>query len=147
MCVPTHWQRGCVWSWPDGPGPHLIEQVSFKICLSCREVCPQALAALAHGVLDVLRLAAQGMRIQIHTAEEVQDAISGMYAILQLHGSFVTSSCGSMGPAAIIDAAEAMMLLLQVVESCLHVAVVQCLHAHKLSSAESCTIVVRAHIL
>ena len=95
-------------------------------------MCPQALAALAHGVLDVLRLADQGMRIQIHTAEEVQDAISGMYAILQLHGSFVTSGCGGLGPTAIIDAAEAMMLLLQVRESCIYVAVGQCMHAHKL---------------
>lgn len=69
---------------------------------------------LAHGVMDVLHLAAKGARIQIQTAEEVQDAISGMYAILQIHGKFVTSNCGSMGPAAIADAAEAMMILLQV---------------------------------
>jgi len=69
---------------------------------------------LAHGVIDVLHLAAKGARIQIQTAEEVQDAISGMYAILQLHGKFVTSNCGSIGPAAIVDAAEAMMILLQV---------------------------------
>ena len=68
-------------------------------------------------MLDVLRLAAGGARIQIQTAEEVQDAVSGMYAILQLHGSFVTSGCGATGPAAIIDAAEATMLLLQVPDS------------------------------
>ena len=59
-------------------------------------------------------MAVKGIRIQVQTAEEVQDAISGMYAILQLHGSYVTSQCGATGPAAIIDAAEAMMLLLQV---------------------------------
>ena len=69
---------------------------------------------LAHGVLEVLRMAVKGIRIQVQTAEEVQDAISGMYAILQLHGSYVTSQCGANGSAAIIDAAEAMMLLLQV---------------------------------
>ena len=106
-----------------------IPLLSFIQAVPCRDVCPQALAALAHGVLDVLRLAAEGVRIQIQTAEEVQDAISGMYAILQLHGSFVTSGCGSMGPAAIIDAAEAMMLLLQVPDSIRHVKLVKSLHA------------------
>ncbi len=118
MCVSMHWQRWCMWSWLSSPGLHTIKDMPSRSVSPCREVCPKALAALAHGVLDVLRLAAQGIRIQIHTAEEVQDAISGMYAILQLHGSFVTSGCGSLGPAAIIDAAEAMMLLLQVLESC-----------------------------
>lgn len=69
---------------------------------------------LAHGVLDVLCLSSQGARIQVHTAEEVQDAISGMYAILQLHGSYVTSCCRACSSNAITDAAEAMILLLQV---------------------------------
>ena len=80
----------------------------------CRAVCPEALAVLAHGVLDVLCLSAHGARIQVHTAEEVQDAISGMYAILQLHGSYVTSRCRASGSNTITDAAEAMILLLQV---------------------------------
>ena len=120
-------------AWLGDRGIHV--QANFSIsrikgCL-CRDVCPHALAALARGVLDVLRLAAEGVRIQIQTAEEVQDAISGMYAILQLHGSFVTSGCGSMGPAAIIDAAEAMMLLLQVPAGTYRVAAVQCLDAER----------------
>lgn len=87
---------------------------AHRLLRPCREVCPQALAVLAHGVIDVLRLAGQGVRIQIQTAEEVQDAISGMYAILQLHGSYLTTQCAATGPAAVVDAAEAMMLLLQV---------------------------------
>lgn len=79
-----------------------------------RRVCTDALAVLAAGVLDVLKAAVNGMRIMLSSAEEVQDAVSGMYAILQRHGGYIAEEAGPKGHAAIAAAAEAMLLLLQV---------------------------------
>lgn len=69
---------------------------------------------LAAGVLDVLDAAHQGLRIMQSSSEEVQDAISGMYAILQLHGGYIAGEAGPKGHHAIAAAAQAMILLLQV---------------------------------
>ncbi len=79
-----------------------------------RRVCSEALAVLAAGVLDVLEAAESGMRIMLSSAEEVQDAVSGMYAILQRHGGYIAEEAGPKGHEAIAAAAEAMLLLLQV---------------------------------
>ncbi|BDA45482.1 probable thyroid adenoma-associated protein homolog [Coccomyxa sp. Obi] len=78
-----------------------------------RRVCTEALAVLAAGVLDVLEAAENGMRIMQSSAEEVQDAVSGMYAILQRHGGYIAEEAGPKGHEAIAAAAEAMLLLLQ----------------------------------
>ena len=81
----------------------------------CRRVCTEALAVLAAGVLDVLEAAESGMRIMLSSAEEVQDAVSGMYAILQRHGGYIAEEAGLKGHEAIAAAAKAMLLLLQVI--------------------------------
>jgi len=77
-------------------------------------VCTEALAVLAAGVLDVIDAAHQGLRIMLSSSEEVQDAISGMYAILQQHGGYIAGEAGPEGHHAIAAAAQAMILLLQV---------------------------------
>jgi hypothetical protein len=55
-----------------------------------------------------------GMRVLQTSAEEVQDAISAMYAIMQQHGGYIAQEGGSEGRQAIAAAAEAMLLVLQV---------------------------------
>lgn len=77
-------------------------------------MCTEALAVLAAGILDVLEAASAGMRIMLSSAEEVQDAVSGMYAILQQHGGYIAGEAGPKGREAVASAAHAMLLLLQV---------------------------------
>ncbi len=83
-------------------------------CTVHRRVCTGALAVLAAGILDVLEAASTGLRIMQSSAEEVQDAVSGMYAILQMHGGFIAGEAGPKGREAVAAAAQAMLLLLQV---------------------------------
>lgn len=79
-----------------------------------RRVCMEALSALANGVLDVVAAASSGMRILQSSAEEVQDAISAMYAIMQRHGGYIANETGAHGRDAIAAAAQAVLLVLQV---------------------------------
>lgn len=46
---------------------------------------------------------------------DAQDIVSCLYHILQLHGSFLATQCGSEGPAAIIQCGDAMLSALNVI--------------------------------
>jgi hypothetical protein len=64
--------------------------------------------------LDVVAVAQSGARILQASGEEVQDAISAMYALMQRHGGHIAGQAGAQGREAIAAAAQAVIVLLQV---------------------------------